>query len=59
MVDDVKSFKILSIDAHQYIAHATVKVKTTKGEREDKFTLVGIGSAWYFFVPESDAELVP
>jgi len=55
---EVKTMKVIDIDVHAVWCRARVKVKTKAGEHEDTMTLVSIGSAWYFFNPATDEELI-
>ena len=56
--EEVATFKILAIEPHLVWARARVRLKTASGEREQAMTLVSIGSAWYFFHPATDEELI-
>jgi hypothetical protein len=55
----VKTFRIEEIEHHGFWAKVTVSLKTTAGEETVAWTVVGIGSNWYFYTPATDAELVP
>jgi hypothetical protein len=55
----VKTFRIRAIDHHGFWAKVHVDLKTEAGEEEVAWTVVSIGSNWYFFNPVTDAELVP
>ena len=55
----VKSFKLVEIDHHGFWAKVTVALSTTEGKSSEAYTLVGVGSRWFFYHPGTDAELVP
>ena len=54
----MKTIKVGDVEVNGVWARARVKVKTKAGEHEDTMTLVSIGSAWYFFNPSTDEELI-
>ena len=56
--DEIASFKLVEIEPHSVWARARVRIKSDAGEREETMTLVSIGSAWYFFHPATDEELI-
>jgi len=55
----IKAFSITSIEPHGYWARATVQETTTAGKAERSYTLISVGSQWFFYHPVADAELVP
>ncbi|NJN14610.1 MAG: hypothetical protein HC813_03035 [Planctomycetes bacterium] len=55
----VKAFRVESIEPHGYWARATVQETTTAGKSVRSFTLISVGSRWFFYHPEADAELLP
>ncbi len=57
--DLVKAFSVVSIEPHGYWARATVMETTTAGKAERRYTLISVGSQWFFYHPVADAELVP
>jgi len=57
--DLVKAFSVVSIEPHGYWARATVMETTTAGKAERSYTLISVGSQWFFYHPVADAELVP
>ncbi|MFQ5845854.1 MAG: hypothetical protein ACE5JG_12800, partial [Planctomycetota bacterium] len=54
----VKTFKVTEIHYHDYWARAQVNSNTNEGKKQQWFTLVQIGSRWYFFSPATDRMLV-
>ena len=55
----IKAFKLREIEHDGFWALVTVQLKTTAGEETVRWTVVSIGSSWYFYHPATDAELVP
>lgn len=58
LADEVKSFKLVSIEPHALWARVTVQLKTAAGKKTESMSVVSIGSAWYFFQPATDEELI-
>ena len=54
----VKAFKLAEIEPHNSWARVRVQVKTDAGESEQTMTLIRLGSAWFFFHPATDEELL-
>ena len=54
----VKAYKIGEIEPHNAWARVRVVVKTEAGESEQTMTLIRLGSAWFFFHPATDEELL-
>ena len=56
--EKIATFKVLDIEPQLDWARVRVRVKAESGERVERVTLVSIGSAWYFFCPATDEELI-
>ncbi|MHC4938153.1 MAG: hypothetical protein ACYTHK_04215 [Planctomycetota bacterium] len=56
--EKIATFQVLDIEPQLDWARVRVRVKTETGERVERVTLVSIGSAWYFFCPATDEELI-
>jgi hypothetical protein len=56
---EIKGFRVGEIEYHRLWARVAVTVTTDEGDEERTMTLIGIGSQWFLYHPESDAELLP
>jgi hypothetical protein len=55
----ITSFSIKKIDYHSYWAKVRIVEKTKRGASTRDMTLISAGGGWYFFVPDTDQELIP